>query len=284
VTASPPPTIATRQPADLYLELLKATLTRAIAPEEFERVAPYERGFRSRFRRWLLNRLGERDLILVRPRPVDPAARAEGRDWPIGAETMVGLRRLDNLQHCLADVVARGVPGDVIETGVWRGGAMIFARAVLEALGDAERVVWCADSFAGLPRPDPDAYPADEGDVHHSYGQLAVPLEQVRANFARYGLLDERVRFLPGWFRDTLPTAPVERLAVLRLDGDMYESTIVALDALFPKLSVGGYVVVDDYGAAPACRHAVDDFRRDRGIADPIHEVDWTGVYWQRTA
>lgn len=273
----------TRDPAELYLDLLKKTLTRAIAPGQVERLAFYGPGLRPGAKRWLLNRLGSRGLTVVTTTAIDPEARAEGRDWPVDAETMVGLRRLDNLQLCLTDVVAAGVPGDVIETGVWRGGAMIFARAVLEALGDTQRVVWCADSFEGLPPPDPDTYPADRGDVHHTYEPLAVPLEQVRSNFDRYGLLDDRVRFLPGWFRDTLPSAPVDRLAVLRLDGDMYESTIVALEALYPKLSVGGYAIVDDYGAAPACKQAVDDFRRDNGVSDVLRQVDWTGVYWQRT-
>jgi O-methyltransferase len=271
-----------RDPVELYLDLLKRTLTRAIAPEAVARVAPYEPGT-GPAKRWLLNRLHARGLALVRPTAVDPALREEGRDWPLDAETMVGLRRLDNLQACIAEVIANGVPGDVVETGVWRGGAMIFARGVLEALGDTERSVWCADSFVGLPRPDTKGYPADEGDIHHTYHQLAVPLEQVRSNFARYGLLDDRVRFLDGWFRDTLPTAPIECLAVLRLDGDMYESTIVALDALYSKLSSGGFVIVDDYGAARACKQAIDDFRREHGIDEPLRVIDWTGMYWQRT-
>jgi O-methyltransferase len=273
--------VSTRDPAELYLDLLKRTLTRSIAPGTAERVAPYEPGTGAAKRR-LLNWLNSRGLALVRTTPVDPGARAEGRDWPLDAETMIGLRRLDNLQACIADVVANDVPGDVIETGVWRGGAMIFARAALEAFGDTRRSVWCADSFAGLPRPDARSYPADAGDVHHTYRQLAIPLDQVRANFTRYGLLDERVRFLQGWFRDTLPTAPIERLAILRLDGDMYESTMVVLDALYPKLSAGGYVIIDDYGAAPACRQATEDFRREHRIGSPLREIDWTGVYWQR--
>ncbi|RPH80243.1 MAG: hypothetical protein EHM80_05790, partial [Nitrospiraceae bacterium] len=86
-----------------------------------------------------------------------------------------------------------------------------------------------------------------------------------------------------GWFRDTLPTAPISQLAVLRLDGDLYESTMDALNALYPKVSPGGFVVVDDYGL-PTCRAAIDDFRRARGIIDPIHRIDWTGVFWQRSA
>ena len=111
-----------------------------------------------------------------------------------------------------------------------------------------------------------------------------MPLEQVQANFARYGLLDDRVRFLAGWFKDTLPDAPIERLAVLRLDGDMYGSTMEALEALYPRLSVGGYVIVDDYGAIAQCKEAVTDFRAAEGISDPMEWVDWTGVWWQRSA
>jgi O-methyltransferase len=196
---------------------------------------------------------------------------------------MIGLHRLDNLEECITDVLRRGVPGDLIETGVWRGGATIFMRAVLEAYGDLDRLVWAADSFEGLPPPDPAAYPADEGDKHWQKSQLAVSLDEVRHNFNRYGLLDHRVRFLVGWFRDTLPDAPIERLSILRLDGDMYESTIVALRSLYPKLSPGGYVIVDDYGAVKGCRAAVEDFRAEHGITDELHKIDWSGVFWQRS-
>lgn len=143
---------------------------------------------------------------------------------------MIGIRRLDNLQDCLIDVLERRIPGDLIETGVWRGGAAIFMRAVLKVFDDTTRMVWVADSFQGLP--DPERYPADEGTFYWEQEELAVPFETVKANFTRYGLLDGQVRFLPGWFKDTLFTAPMERLAVLRLDGDMYESTMVALEAL----------------------------------------------------
>ncbi len=227
--------------------------------------------------------LAARDLEVLRKVPFDPRARAEGRDWPARAESMIGLKRLDNVQHCVTDVLRRGVPGDLIETGAWRGGATILMRAVLEAYGDADRRVWVADSFQGLPKPDPERWPAETGDEHWTRERLTVPLEEARANFARYGLLDERVRFLAGWFKDTLPAAPVERLAVLRLDGDMYGSTMEALCALYPRLSPGGYVIVDDYGAVPQCKEAVTDFRAAHAIADPVEWVDWTGVYWQRS-
>jgi len=110
--------------------------------------------------------------------------------------------------------------------------------------------VWVADSFRGLPQAESNRAD-DVEDALWTYDFLAVPIERVKANFARYGLLDEQVRFLPGWFEDTLPTAPISQIAVLRLDGDMYDSTMVALRSLYPKLSVGGYVIVDDYHAVP---------------------------------
>ncbi len=210
----------------------------------------------------------------------DTPARAEGRDWPARAHTMVGAARLRHLRGCVEDLLARGVPGDLVEAGVWRGGAAILMRGVLAAHGDRGRSVWLADSFAGLPAPEPARYPADAGGTLHTFAELAVPLEAVRGNFRRYGLLDDRVRFLPGWFADTLPQGPPGPLALVRLDGDLYASTAVALRCLYDRLAPGGYLVVDDYGAVPGCRQAVHDFRATRGIAEPIRAIDWAGAYW----
>jgi O-methyltransferase len=272
-----------RTAAELYLDLLKKCLTRYLFGESYVPAIPPRGTLKHTafepVRRWLAGK----DMEVIRHVPFDQQGRAEGRDWPARAESMAGLKRLDNLLFCVTDVLRRGVPGDLIETGAWRGGVTIFMRAILEAYGDPDRRVWVADSFQGLPKPDPERWPAEAGDEHWTMEQLAVPLEEVQANFARYGLLDERVRFLPGWFKDTLPTAPIERLAVLRLDGDMYGSTMEALDALYPKLSQGGYVIVDDYGAIPQCKEAVTDFRTAHDIIDPMESVDWTGVYWQRS-
>src|SRR5262249_28059364 len=98
----------------------------------------------------------------------------------------------------------------------------------------------------------------------------------------RYGLLDDQVKFLPGWFKDTLPQSPIDRLSMLRVDADMYESTMEALQYLYQKLSVGGYCIIDDYGAVLGCKKAVDDFRKAHDISEPLQEIDWTGVYWKR--
>jgi O-methyltransferase len=268
----------------LYLDLLKCVLTRYLFGETYRPVAPRRGSLKQQIYRPIKIVLESQGYHLIRRVPFDPEIRAQGLDspWPAEAETMIGLRRLDNLQECLTDVLLHGVPGDVIETGVWRGGAAIFARAVLKAHGVTDRIVWAADSFRGLPKPNPEQYPADANDRYWSFAELAVSLEEVKANFARYGLLDEQVRFLPGWFQDTLPSAPIDRLSVIRLDGDMYQSTIVALTHLYPKLEIGGYLIVDDYGAIPACRQAVDDFRAANKITEDLREVDWTGVYWQR--
>jgi len=160
---------------------------------------------------------------------------------------------------------------------------MIFARAVLAELGVTDRRVWCCDSFEGLPTPDVDEFPVDLGDPHHTFEWLRVSLETVQTNFRRYGLLDDQVRFVKGWFRDTLPAIPVEQLAVLRLDGDMYESTWQALFYLYPKLSPGGFLIVDDWSLARA-RQAVNDYRTRHKIVDQVRSIDPFSVFWRKSA
>jgi O-methyltransferase len=267
-----------------YLDLLKGCLSRSLFWETehrpFEASTTLKSRLFARFQRMLERRVP--DVRICRVRPFDIETRRAGRDWPSSAETMIGLVRLNSLQHCIESVLRDNVPGDLIETGIWRGGATIFMRGVLAAYGVTDRIVWVADSFAGVPPPNPQAYPADAGDRLFEHRELAVSRKTVEENFAKYGLLDEHVRFLAGWFRDTLPIAPIDRLAVARLDGDLYESTMDALVALYPKLSVGGYLIVDDYGAIPACRQAVEDYRRRHAITEPLVEIDWSGVFWRR--
>lgn len=246
-------------PAQLYLDLLKRVLTGTLEAEE-----PVVGQWR-----WPAQFL---EHYVRRP-----------------TYSMVPVVRLDNIEHCMMDVIANGIPGDFIETGVWRGGTTIFMRALLEARGVPDRRVWVADSFEGLPEPDAEKFPKEakafaSKAMTEDFGRLAVSREEVEANFARFGVLDERVKFLKGWFKDTLPTAPIERLAVMRLDGDYYESTMDALTNLYDKLSPGGYVVVDDYGEDhwTYCAKAVDEFRQQRGITAELKRVDPGCYYWQR--
>ncbi|ADP70133.1 macrocin-O-methyltransferase [Rhodomicrobium vannielii ATCC 17100] len=210
----------------------------------------------------------------------DATKRALGRDWPSQAMTMIGAKRMANLRQLTESVINQGVPGDFIETGVWRGGACVFVRGILKSYGVTDRRVWVADSFEGLPPPDPNC-PQDAGDKHHTWEPLAISQEQVRDNFSKLGLLDDQVKFLKGWFKDTLPGAPIERLAILRLDGDMYGSTMDALLPLYAKVSRGGFVIVDDFGAVQGCRQAIADFRAANNITSPIIDIDGVGVFWQ---
>lgn len=202
--------------------------------------------------------------------------------FPPEAETMVSHSQLIHLRGCIERVIREDIPGDFIETGVWRGGTCILMRAALEAYGDEHRTVWVADSFKGLPKPNTEKYPADRPFDLSPAAPLAVSAEQVTLNFIKYGFWDYRVRLLEGWFKDTLPTAPIDRLAILRLDGDLYESTIDAMNALYPKLSVGGYLLIDDYAVAPPCRDAIHDYRVTHGITEEITRVDACGAYWRR--
>lgn len=254
-----------------YIDLLRAALThslwppveptrKSIVPDALKKVAPSVFGHPK-------SKMEDLD---------------EGRGWPELAHTMIGHRRMDNLRNCVETVIREGVEGDLIETGVWRGGACIFMRGILKAYGCSNRRVWVADSFTGLPPPDLTKAPADRGDRHFLYGQLAVSLEEVQSNFRAFGLLDDQVKFLQGWFKDTLPSAPIGDIAVCRLDGDMFESTDDALRNLYHRIVPGGFLIVDDYGAVPGCRRAVDDFRQAHGIVDAILQIDWTGVYWRK--
>ena len=209
-----------------------------------------------------------------------PKWRELGRDIPSQAHSMIGLRRMNNLQACIERVLADQVPGDLIETGVWRGGATIFMRGVLKAYGVNDRCVWVADSFEGLPALDLETYPVDAEWAGIAIN-LTVDLETVSRNFARYGLLNDQVHFLPGWFKDSLPNAPIAQLAVMRLDGDYYESTWQALTYLYPKLSPGGFVIIDDYNLN-TCRQAVHDYRSAYGISSEIEDIDGMGVFWRK--
>jgi O-methyltransferase len=271
---------------DAYIELLAKSLTQT-ANGELQLFAPVPAEGRSAsalLQRALLRRGATR---LMHPFVYDPTSDPEGRrsayELPPGIMTMIGRQRLDNVRDCIVDVIERQVPGDLIETGVWRGGTTIFMRGILEAYGDVDRRVFVADSFQGLPPPDADAYPADEGLDFHLHPILAVDAAAVRENFERYGLLDDRVILLEGWFADTLPRLTDEHFAVVRLDGDLYESTMDAIVHLYPRLSVGGWLIVDDYNDIDACKAAITDYRADHGITDEIIEIDFSGVCWKKT-
>jgi hypothetical protein len=272
-------------PEALYLDLLKKTLSFLLWPEPLAAVEddPDRRDPLDLTTKVLARIVASKGLQLARPRPFTLEERTEGRVWPLYADTMIGLHRLDNLQHCVETVLRERIEGDLIECGVWRGGGSILMRGVLAAYGVDDRRVFVADSFQGLPTPEPDKYPADRWATLHLFKHLAVSRESVANNFRRYGLLDDQVVFLEGWFKDTLPTAPVDKLAVLRLDGDLYSSTMDTLTNLYHKVSDGGFIIIDDY-ALIECRTAVDEFRNTHNITTPMEEIDWSGRFWRKGA
>lgn len=269
-----------------YLDLMKKTLAFTLWPEPPIPIETFNQE-RTPLKRTLVSAvsriLQSRNLRLMKEPGISTEDKEAGRIWPGHADTMIGLKRLDNLQSCVESVLQENVPGDLIETGVWRGGACIFMRAVLAAWAVEDRKVYVADSFEGLPKPDADKYPADQGDTHHTHSFLAVSQAEVENNFRRFSLLDDQVGFLKGWFKDSLPNAPLEKLAILRLDGDMYGSTMDALTHLYSKLSPGGFCIIDDY-ALDGCKQAVDGFRAEHRIQGEMQEVDWACRYWRKVS
>lgn len=208
--------------------------------------------------------------------------RVVGQDWPLHGLSMIGLERLDDLQSVIETVIAEGVPGDLIEAGSWRGGSTILMRATLDSLGADDRTVHVCDSFAGFPTQGDESFPEDPKLKGLSaIDFLSAELEDVEANFRRFGL-SQGVEFVKGYFADTLPALPKRTYAVIRLDGDTYEPTWLGLEALYPQLAQGGYLIVDDYSFIDACRRAVDDFREQHGITEPIERIDWNAIRWRR--
>ncbi len=213
---------------------------------------------------------------------LDRGPHPAGRLGPIFGHTMVGIDRLENLRQLTQCALDEKIPGDFIETGVWRGGCCILMRGILAANEVCDRKVYVADSFAGVPAPRPNIYPADRELRLDLCTELVVPLETVKENFSRYGLLDDQVVFVKGLFSDTLPALNAGPFALARLDGDLYESTLVALQNLYPRLSPGGFLIIDDYGVIEACRQAVHDYRAQHNIDAPINRIDRSGVWWRR--
>jgi hypothetical protein len=270
-----------------YLDLLKRTLVNLVYAEDalrLDAVASGGLGTDPVARQRLL-----RDVRYERPdayAELVATKREGGLDGFWGARlahTMIGLDGLGNLERCAHRVFADGVPGDFLEAGVCHGGASIFLRALQVAYGEGDRATWLADSFEGVPPPTHPVDREHELDLtEERVPWMAAGVQAVRDNFETYDLLSDGVRFLPGLFADTLPDAPVERLAILRVDGDLYSSTRDALEALYDRVSDGGYVIVDDYGCLEPCRLAVDEFLAKRGLDVEIDQIDWTRVCWRK--
>jgi len=238
--------------------------------------------------------LGEAYLELVRAgllsslrhQPAADTALRMGTMYPQQRLTMLGQSELVALQAMAMEVLDEDVAGDFMETGVWAGGASILLNAVLRVYDQQTlRKVWVADSFDGVPPPDPDTFPVDQGDTLHLQQGLKVALDQVVLNFRVMNLLTSNVEFLQGWFNDTMlsPRLRNVQLSILRLDGDLYQSTWEVLQAMYPRLSVGGYTIIDDWGLQRSqAKLAVIEFRKRCDITDPLLTVG-PNVSWKKS-
>lgn len=252
---------------NLKLNFLKRILTDTLDSQTYNLF--FEKGYPDEFEM--------REAI---KRPVDER-REEGLDWPERAHTMIGLKRLDNLHQVLDYVRENNLPGDMIETGVWRGGATIFMKAY-NKMYNLDRRVFVCDSFEGLPVPNLEKYPDDLGDSHHTVDYLRVSLDSVKENFRLYNLLEDDVIFIKGWFSDTLPNNEnIGDISILRFDGDMYGSTIDVLENLYDKVVDGGMIIIDDY-CLPNCAKAVTDFMNSRKIQSQLTYIDKCGRFWKK--
>jgi O-methyltransferase len=272
---------------DRYVWLLKRALTNLIYPEDEQRL-------------WLLSGTDGppaeppaqeylRDIRYRDPEGYEYLRRAKRIGAVIHRQpgryshTMIGLQGLTAIERLAEDLFQQGVPGDFVDAGTWRGGAAILMRALQSAFDESHRRVWVADSFSGVPASTSEVDIAAGLDLQTSrYPWLAASLEMVRDNFRTYNLLDDQVRFLPGLFADTLPAAPIDQIALLRLDADLYSSTFEALSALYDRVADNGVVIVDDYGGFAPCRQAVDTFREQRRITAPLRRINWTEVWWRK--
>lgn len=190
--------------------------------------------------------------------------------------TMIGNKRLDNIKYCIEQCIINNIEGDIIECGVWRGGAMMYTKKCLQEFS-SKKTIFLADSFCGLPEP---TYAEDINLRYCDSLYLSVSLQETLDNFNKFNLLDNVIPIV-GWFKDTLPLFN-NKLSIIRLDGDLYESTMDSLINLYPLLSNNGFIIIDDYHIVNACKLAVDTYIDKHNLNVKIIPIDRDAVYWQK--
>lgn len=269
-----------------YIELLKKSLIdyQNIGRKELHEVALLPQSWKTYTFSKLNLFLNKFNYGIYKQIPVDAHKRLNGYDWPANAKTMIGLNRLNHIESMMRDLLSNHIPGDIVETGVWRGGVIILMQALLEENKTKDRKIWAFDSFEGLPIPNTSKYPADKESSLHKIKLLKASLEDVQKNIKDYNLQIENIVFCKGWFKDTLAKNSIEKIALLHIDSDLYESTYLSLSHLYPKLSEGAYIIIDDYNAFPFCKEAVDLYRKENKINAPIENIDKEAIFWKKTS
>ena len=235
-----------------------------------------------------LRKLPQYDTLRRRlgiPRDMDPGfAEIYEKAAPF---TMTSVERMYALYEGIRHVVARNVPGDLVECGVWQGGSSMVMALTLAMLGDTSRKIHLYDTFTGMTRPDEvDRRARDSAEQisrwqHFERGDhnewCYASLEEVRANMATTGYPADKLVFVKGRVEDTLPGSAPAAVALLRLDTDWYQTTRHELKHLYPRLAAGGVLVLDDYGSFEGARKAVDEYFAENDIGPYLHRVDSTG-------
>ncbi len=204
------------------------------------------------------------------------------------ADTMTSIERMYALYQATRHVIDRNIPGDLAECGVWRGGSVMLMASTLLSLRCTDRTIWLYDTFNGVTPPADD-------DVQEMSGRKASDIlaerersvadpfwgiasrSLVETNLARTGYPLDRFRFVEGDILSTLPATAPDRLALVRLDTDWYASTRHELQHLYPRLSPGGVLIIDDYGYWRGARKATDEYFAATGDRPLLHRIDYTG-------
>lgn len=210
------------------------------------------------------------------------------------AYTMTSIERMHGLWASVRHIVRHAIPGDLVECGVWRGGSSMLIARTLLSLGEPQRRLWLYDTFAGMTEPSErdveytgrrivQGWDRIRGDRESPYFALSG-LPEVRANMSSTGYPDSLIAYAVGPVEETIPTTAPEQIALLRLDTDWYESTRHELEHLWPRVHIGGVMIVDDYGHWVGAREAVDEYFTGRGDAPLLVRLDYSGRIAVKTA
>jgi O-methyltransferase len=238
--------------------------------------------------RALLQRLGydvvRRADAAAAPYPPDFDAELIALCEAVKPYTLTSPERIAALRDAVRHVVRAGVPGAVVECGVWRGGSMLVVARTLLELGATDRDLHLFDTFTHMPFPGPedvDLFGIPAADAYEAASTAEafryLPLDEVRAVLEATGYPADRLHFVPGLVEDTIPDAAPEQIALCRLDTDWYRSTLHEMEHLFPRISPGGVLLVDDYGHFQGAKQAVDEYFAAHGPEVLLHRIDFTG-------
>jgi O-methyltransferase len=199
-------------------------------------------------------------------------------DTLIRRNSMVGPARIQNLARLAQRIEDERIPGDVVECGVYKGGtAAILARSATRS--PLARTVWLFDTFEGMP----PATAADGPEAASWVGNLSSSPRRVKKLLRRTGADLARVRIVPGLFQDTFPLLHIQQIALLNIDADWYESVKLCLETFYNAVMPRGFISIDDYGAWPGCRRAVDEFFQSHALSYPLQPVDDTAHWFQKS-